>query len=258
MVSLPLGDLVEAYFQQRINRFIVRCQLAGADPDRSTDRTGGKSCKGQIVEAHLADPGRLRELLTPNRRIWLQSTSNPNRKTRWSAILSETENGSLVSLVSALPNTLVKTALVQKAMPELSSWSLVRSEYPLGRHRFDFLLQRGQKQMLLEIKSVTLVDNGVGLFPDAVTSRGRQHLDTLAALTQSGQYQGAVLFVAQRSDAQCVTAASHIDPRFAKAFTAARRAGVQFYGRSCQITKKQISLGNALPVLDPDMPFLSC
>lgn len=235
MVNLPMGKIVEACFLERLNRFMIRCRL-----------------EGEVVEAHLADPGRLRELLVAGRRVWLKPTDKPGRKTRWSAVLAETENGGLVSLVSALPNALIKKALAEKALPELDSWSLVRGEYPVGRHRFDFLLKKGQKLMLLEVKSVTLVDNGAGLFPDAVTARGRQHLDTLAELTLSGQYQGAVLFVAQRSDAEYVTAASHIDPQFTKAFISARRAGVEFYGRSCRVDKEQISLGKALPVLDPD------
>jgi len=235
MVSLSLKDLVEAVFMERLNRFVIRCRLGNGH-----------------VDAHLADPGRLRELLVPGRHVWLQPAANPGRKTGWSAVLVETENNGLVSLVSALPNALVKAALANKAIPELSSWSLIRAEYPVGRHRFDFLLQRGPERMLLEVKSVTLVENSVGLFPDAVTLRGRRHLDSLAELTQSGEYQGAVLFVAQRSDAAYITAASHIDPRFAAAFTAARRAGVQYYGLSCRVSVDRIALEKTLPVLDPD------
>lgn len=237
MISLPLGDLVEAAFLQRLNRFVIQCRL--------------EHKPNAVVEAHLADPGRLRELLVPGSRVWLSRSDNPRRKTAWSAVLVEAENQSVVSLVSTLPNKLIKTALKQQAISELASWTLVRSEYPVERHRFDFLLKRDQELLLLEVKSVTLVENGLGLFPDAVTLRGRNHLEMLTELTITGQYQAAVLFVLQRSDAEQITAAAHIDPKFAQAMIAARNAGVQLLGRRCSVTVDRITLGSSVPVVNP-------
>ncbi|MFB5067859.1 MAG: DNA/RNA nuclease SfsA [Candidatus Wallacebacter cryptica] len=235
MIRLPLGDLVEAYFVQRLNRFVIQCRL-----DKNSPET---------VEAHLADPGRLRELLVPDSRIWLRPSANPKRKTKWSAVLVEADNHSVVSLVSTLPNELIKTALKQKAIEELAAWTFVRSEYPVGRHRFDFLLEQDDQLLLLEVKSVTLVENGRGMFPDAVTLRGRKHLETLAELTASGKYQTAVLFVLQRSDADYITAASHIDPAFAQAMTEASETGVKLLGRRCTVTTGHITLGSSLPIV---------
>ena len=101
------------------------------------------------------------------------------------------------------------------------------------------------------MKSVTLVENGLGLFPDAVTLRGRNHLEMLTELTTTGQYQAAVLFVLQRSDAEQITAAAHIDPKFAQAMIAARNAGVQLLGRRCSVTVDRITLGSSVPVVNP-------
>jgi len=238
-ITLPLKDLVEAHFLQRFNRFIISCEIVNGEQ------------KGNIVEAHLADPGRLRELLLPGCRLWLAPTPNPQRKTKWSAVLVESTENTLVSLVSSLPNSLIKQALTNKAIPDLAAWDLVRSEYPVNEHRFDFLLQRGNDRMLLEVKSVTLVENHIGLFPDAVTVRGRKHLETLARLTQAGTYQSAVLFVVQRNDAIAVSAATHIDPLFAQAWISARQNGVMFLSHRCKITTKEIQLGDPLPIIDP-------
>ena len=237
-INLPFGDLVEGTFVKRLHRFVIICQL--------------KDGKNTLVEAHLADPGRLRELLIPHRTIWLRHNNDPNRKTRWSAILIESEAKTIVSLVSTLPNQLIKSALAKKKIPALAAWTLERSEFTVGKHRYDFLLNQADKLLLLEVKSVTLVDNGVALFPDAVTLRGRKHLESLADLSQSGAYETAVLFVVQRNDALKITAASHIDPRFAQAMRSAYEAGVKFLGIGCDLTTTQISLAKVLPVVVPN------
>jgi sugar fermentation stimulation protein A len=197
----------------------------------------------------MADPGRLSELLLPNRRVWLRPASNPARKTRWSAVLVESANGSeMVSLDSTLPNRLVRNALADRALAEFAEWELVRWEVTLGRSRFDFLLsdERG-RQMVVEVKSVTLVEDGVGLFPDAVTERGARHVRELAELTGREGWEAAVLFVLQRSDASEIRAARSIDPKFAEALMKAKEVGVRILGRRCRVYKDRVELGDPVP-----------
>lgn len=228
------GPLTEARFLRRPNRFLLQVRLEDT---------------GLVVDAHMADPGRLRELLTPERRLWLRPASKPERKTRWSAVLVESPDGSgVISLDSTLPNRLVAAALREKAISELSEWELERAEIMMGRSRFDFLLSRGgSEKMVLEVKSVTLVEKGVGLFPDAVTERGARHVRELAEIAGRPGWGATVLFVLQRPDAGEIRAARSIDPKFSEALSEAERAGVRILGRRCAVLRDRVELGSAVP-----------
>ena len=228
------GPLVEARFVARPNRFVVEAELASGEP----------------ATAHLADPGRLRELLLADRRLWLRpAAATGGRRTRWTVVLVERPGGrGLVSVDTMLPNRLIGTALTGSALTELDGWSLVRPEALVGRHRIDFLLGRADgREMLLEVKSVTLVEAGEALFPDAVTARGAGHLRLLTEEVRRGR-AAALMFVVQRGDARRVRAARQIDPAFAAALDEARSAGVELHARRCRVALDRITLGAPLPV----------
>ncbi len=234
--STPIpGPLSKAYFVGRPNRFLLQVRLADT---------------GHVVEAHMADPGRLKELLLPGKTLWLRPASNPGRKTRWGAVLVESRDGEgLVSLDSTLPNRLIKNALEKGALDEFHGWELNRAEFPMGRSRLDFLLSGADgAQMALEVKSVTLVEEGMGLFPDAVTERGARHVRELGELAAREDWEAAVLFVLQRPDASRIRAARSIDPRFAVALAEAKAAGVRVLGRRCKVFLDRVDLGGSVPV----------
>lgn len=230
---------VPATFLHRPNRFVVECELDD----------------GAVATAHLPDPGRLKELLVPGRRVWLLPAPPGGgrrvvlRKTRWTAALVENPAGDgLVSLDTTAPNRLVAEALRGSALEELSGWALDRSEVPLGGSRFDFLLTRDGRRMALEVKSVTLVAGATALFPDAVTARGSRHLRELATIARRRRWRAAVLFVVQRGDAERIRAAPEIDRAFADALAHARRVGVTVLGRRCRVSPRGIALTDAVPV----------
>lgn len=229
--------LKSAIFIERPNRFLIRCA-------RDNDQK-------QIIDAHVADPGRLKELLIPGRRVWLRPVNSPTRRTQWSVALCERPDGEgLVSIDATLPNRLIAKALQNESLEEFTSYSEIKPEFPVGGSRWDFLLTGVHKRgLLFEVKSVTLVDNHVGLFPDAVTTRGAKHVRTLSKLVREGRYDGAILFVIQRDDATAVQAARHIDPAFATAVDEARRSGVALLGRKCHVSLEGVSLGEGVPVL---------
>lgn len=225
------GPLLPGRFLSRPNRFLTILDLGGTE-----------------VEAHLPDPGRLKELLTPGAEVWARPSDHPARKTRYTLTLVKAPTGELVSLVTTLPNDLVDEALRLGRIGELADWTIEARERRWERSRFDFLLRRGaDERMLLEVKSVTLVEQGRALFPDAVTARGARHLRELAAARQAGQ-GAAVLFVVQRRDADTITAAHDIDPRFAAALAAARDAGVRLLGYRCRLTLQEARITDPLPV----------
>lgn len=252
-VSVSLrGPLATSTFVERPNRFVVRVRLtgewigpeAGAPPVLTPEH--GRT--GEVVRAHLADPGRLRELLLPGARVWLRPALDPGRATRWSAVLVEAPGGEgRVSVDTTLPNRLVARALEAGALPELEPWVLDRPEWSHGGSRFDFLLRDGERRMVVEVKSVSLVEEGVALFPDAVTARGARHVEELAELVERPGWHAAVLFVLQRPDAQRIEAARRIDPDFAGALARARAAGVRVLGRRCRVGTDRVTLGDPVP-----------
>ncbi len=226
---LPLpGPLTECSFVERPNRFVVRVRLPGHE---------------EVFSAHLADPGRLRELLVPGVRMWIRPAEGAHRKTRWSAVLVESPSGKgLVSVDTTLPNRLVGKALQQGALEEFDAYRYERAEFSHGRSRFDFLLRGDGTQLVLEVKSVTLVEEGVALFPDAITERGARHVRELAALAQEDGWEAAVLFILQRKDASRIEAAHAIDPGFADALAEAKTAGVRILGRRCVVGLDGVTL----------------
>ncbi len=236
LVHLQFQDtLVQAVFLTRLNRFVLECELP----------TGTKE------KVHLPDPGRLKDLLVSGSPIWLQESTDPKRKTKWSAVMTYDPSADIyVSLNTHYPNRLVHEALQLAMLEELNEWQLERAEFKVGRSRFDFLLTHKQndQKLLLEVKSVTMVEDGIGKFPDAVTARGARHVEELTHLQVDGSYQTAVMFIAQRTDLHGITSAPEIDPHFASVMEDAVSKGVRFFGRSCMVTPERISLTGSLPV----------
>ena len=244
-VELP-SPLHDARFVRRPNRFVVYARLE--DPDGAPSLPSGFSAGDEVV-CHLADPGRLNELLVADRRLLLRHAPEPHRKTKWSVVVVQTPaDDGWISVDTTLPNRLVEKALRARALEELAGWRLERTEFAHGRSRLDFLLSDGGGRMLaLEVKSVTLVEDGVALFPDAVTARGARHVEELGELAARSGWEAAVLFVCQRSDASRIEAAWRIDPDFAETLAAAKEAGVRVLGRRCRVDRRRVVLGERVP-----------
>lgn len=251
--SVPLpSPLYAAHFLHRPNRFVVHARLedpaAGPGGGEAPPPPEGYSA-GQEVVCHMADPGRLRELLIPDRPLLVRHAPAPHRKTSWSLVLVRSPVGDgWVSVDTTLPNRLVHSALKADALEELAGWSLDRREFTHGRSRLDFLLSSfGGRKMALEVKSVTLVEGEEALFPDAVTARGARHVAELADLASRPEWEAAVLFVLQRNDAVRIRAARSIDPDFADALEKARESGVRVLGRRCHVSRDRVTLGGSVP-----------
>ncbi len=172
----------QAQFVDRPGRFIVRCR---------TDRGG-------LVRAFLPNPGRMRELLLRDVRLYLteeprSSTRASTRRTRHTVIGVERDDR-MIFLHTHKTNTLARYLIDNGMIADLAGAEIVASEVVVGRSRFDFLVRLRGRELYLEVKSCTLYGNGVAMFPDAVTSRGRKHLIELAALSKPGA-RHVVLFV---------------------------------------------------------------
>ena len=199
---------IEAEFIERPNRFLTRVKL-----------------NGNIVNSHLPDPGRLKELLIPGARLLLKKENGINRKTQFStqAVYS---GKTLISLNTLIPNRFVSYLLKNHGLSFLKKWEFQKQEVSYGNSRFDFQLKKDDSVMVLEVKSVTLVEKGVAKFPDAVTERGRRHIRHLAELAAEG-LDVMVLFVVQRSDAEYFQPQWERDPKFSSALFEAWQNGLQ-------------------------------
>jgi sugar fermentation stimulation protein A len=221
--------LVPGRFLQRLNRFAALVEV-----------------KGKAEQVHVRNSGRLRELLTPGRPVLLEPAVKPGRRTRFTLAIARLPNCD-VSADAHLPNALVEKGLSQGVVPGFRGYRLVRREHVIGKNRVDFLLARGRRQCLLEVKSATLVEDGVALFPDAPTERGRRHLEHLIAARQRGLL-AAVLFLVQRCDATAFAPNEDADPEFGEALRRAFKAGVRVCAMSCRVTAKGVWLDRSLPV----------
>ena len=224
------GPLINAIFISRPNRFIVIIKI-----------------NNNLYKSHLADPGRLKELLIPNANLLVRKIENQsNRKTKFSTIMV-IHNGHYISLVSTLPNKFVKEALDKKELPIFKKYKIVSTEFTIGNHRIDFLLKNFENEdFLLEVKSVTFSDNGIAKFPDAITSRGLKHTKLLTEIVKKGKNAG-ILFVCQRSDVNFFRPMWERDSKFSQALLDGFNIGLKVWCISTELSENKMIFKQVIP-----------
>lgn len=198
---------------------------------------------------HVPSSGRLAELLFPGNEVLVQAARRPGGKTRGRIVFAR-DRDVWVSIDTQVPTRILGQLLQERRVPPLAAYARVRPEYPYGAGRIDFLLdgdERGLPPCLLEVKSVTLVQDGVALFPDAPTLRGARHLDELARARSEG-LRAAVLFLVQRPDARCFRPHDRQDPPFGEALRRAAAQGVEVYAYRCRVDPPRIEVLTDDPV----------
>ncbi len=158
------------------------------------------------------------------------------------------EEWGLISLNTHKANDMAEFLIQEKALPGLESWSLQRREIKVGHSRFDFLLKRGEEQLFLEVKSCTLYSRLATQFPDAITARGRRHLEELTQMAKAGQKTGA-LFLGQNPHTRYFLPDWHTDLDFAQSLLQAR-GSVEFYPVAIQLHRKTGELSGAAQALE--------
>ena len=223
--------LVPAFFVRRGNRFTAGVRL----------ETGG------VSTAYIPTTGRLTGVLTPGCRVWLEKAENPDRKTPYTLVLSELPGGGLCSTNAYLANVLFSEA-VEKGRLAAFPYSTIENEVPFGQSRLDFRLSKPGETCWVEVKSVTFVEDGVGMFPDAPTARGRKHLGELEKLVEKGDRASAV-FIAQREDALTFAPYEAIDPDFAAALRHAVENGVEVHAYRCAVSPARVEIAEEISAL---------
>ena len=200
---------------------------------------------GEIITVHCANPGSMLGLTEPGIRAWISDSRNPKRKLRYSLEMVEVD-GTMVGINTGHPNKLAVEAIKQNIIPELSGYDTLRTEVKYGENsRIDILLQSdGKPDTFVEVKNVHFVRTpGLHEFPDSVTARGAKHLDEMAREVAKGN-RAAMLYVIQRNDGNIMRLAADLDPNYVGAFNRARKAGVEAFAISCNVSPNGIDAIN--------------
>ncbi len=206
---------------------------------------------GRQVTAHCPNPGSMLGLADPDTRCWLEPNDDPKRKLKFGWRIVELGNGHRAGIDTSVPNRLVRSALRERRITELSAYRSLRPEVRYGkRSRVDFLLREPDlPDAYVEVKNVHLRrEDDWAEFPDSVTSRGARHLDELAEMVAQG-HRAVMLYIVQRTDCGRFRLADDLDPAYAAAFSQARAAGVEAICYDCAVSPERISLRHAIPVL---------
>ena len=220
------GQMVAGRFLKRPNRFIAHVEIDG---------------KAEIC--HVKNTGRCRELLPPGAEVWCEVAQNPTRKTKFDLITVK-KGHRLINMDSQAPNAAVKEWLLAGGLGPVEQ---LRPETVHGGSRFDFSFTKNGRPCLLEVKGVTLENDGICAFPDAPTERGARHLRELAQAVRDG-FDAYVLFVVQMSDVKFLHPNDATDPEFGTALRQAAAAGVTVMAVDCRVQIDGMTIGQAVEV----------
>ncbi|MBT7260272.1 MAG: DNA/RNA nuclease SfsA [Desulfobacula sp.] len=203
---------------------------------------------GEKVTAHCPNSGSMKGCAIPGSPVWLSTSLNPKRKYKYTWELIKTPE-TMIGINTLVPNKLVKQSIENDLIKELSGYDQVKAEVKTSSHtRLDLLLEKESKEKCyVEIKNCTLVEEGIAMFPDAVTTRGQKHLDELEHLVSQG-HRGVIFFLIQRMDAKLFKPADMIDKIYAQKLKKVVANGVEIVVKDTSIDTKLISIRNAVPV----------
>lgn len=226
--------IVEAVFLRRPNRFIAHVLYHG---------------KEEV--AHVKNTGRCAELLQPGAVVYLQESDNPDRKTKWD-LIGVKKGEKVINMDSQIPNYAVKEWLEGgNLFPNIT---LIRTEKTYKNSRFDLYVEYEDKKAFIEVKGVTLEQNGVVRFPDAPSERAVKHLKELEEAAKEG-YETYVFFVIQMKGVRYFTPNRITHPEFADALVHAASSGVHVLAYDCNVTENSIFINEEVPVVLENEPL---
>ena len=223
---MQYGNMVPGVFLARPNRFVAHIEIGG-----------------EIQICHVKNTGRCRELLPAGAEVWCQESSNPARKTKYD-LITVRKGARLINMDSQAPNAAAMEWLLSGGLGPIAD---LKAEARHGDSRFDFAFTRDGRPCFLEVKGVTLENDGVCAFPDAPTERGAKHLRGLTALAREG-FGAYVLFVIQMADVKYIHPNDATDPEFGRALREAAANGVEVLAVDCAVTIDSMRIGQFVEV----------
>lgn len=208
---------------------------------------------GTAVTASCPNTGSMLGLTTPGATVWLSESTSTTRKYAhtWELIEADLGHGlALVGIDTGLPNRIVSEAIEGGMVAPLTGYESLRREVKYGvNSRIDILLEDAQRgRCYVEIKNVHLSRrHGLAEFPDSKTERGVKHLQELSEMVRQG-HRAVMLYLVQRQDVQSFSLAADIDPKYAIAFEAARKAGVEALAYRCRLSPEEIVIDTGIPI----------
>ena len=222
---MKYNNIFKGKFLERPNRFIAICEIDG---------------KEEIC--HVKNTGRCRELLVKGATVYLEKSPNPNRKTQFDLVTVQ-KNGKLINMDSQIPNYVV----VESLSKIFDNIKYVKQEYKYGNSRFDIYVETENDKIFVEVKGVTLENDGVVRFPDAPTLRGIKHLKELQKAITEG-YRTCVVFLIQMDNVKYFEPNYDTHPEFAKALEEARSNGVEIYAFDSVVTPYEIQMNKKVKI----------
>ena len=211
-------NIVKGRFLERPNRFVAHVEIDGRE----------EVC-------HVKNTGRCRELLVRDCTVYLDKAKNPERKTKYDLVAVE-KGQRLINMDSYAPNI-----AAGEFLPKIFPNCIIKPEYTYGNSRFDFYIEDNSKKILLEVKGVTLEQDGVVMFPDAPTERGLKHVNELISCTKDG-YEAYLLFVVQMDKVKYFTPNYGTHPEFGEALKKASQEGVKLLAYDCAVAPDSMEI----------------
>ena len=215
-------------FLERPNRFIAYIEL-----------------DGRTETVHVKNTGRCAELLVTGAEVYVQESKNPKRKTAWD-LIGVRKGDRMINMDSQIPNRVLQEWMEEGHFTE--GIRLIRPEYTYRNSRIDLYVEAGDRKILVEVKGVTLEEDGVVRFPDAPSERAVKHVQELAEAVKEG-YEAYVFFVIQMQDVRCFTPNMDTHPAFGEALRKAAGAGVHVVAYDCEVDPGSITLDKEVPVI---------
>lgn len=224
-------NIKKGFFIDRPNRFIAHVRIDDA-----------------VETVHVKNTGRCAELLKEGAALYVQDSLNPGRKTRWDLIAAE-KGTRIVNMDSQVPNKVVKEWL--EAGNLFHDITFIQPEYTFGKSRIDLYVEAGEKKILIEVKGVTLEEEGRVRFPDAPSERAVKHVEELERAVKEG-YEAYIFFVVQMKGVRYFTPNMDTHPQFGHALQRAEAGGVKILAYDCEVTRDSIRIAEEVPVVLKD------
>lgn len=220
-------NIITGIFKERPNRFIAVVEIMGKD----------EIC-------HVKNTGRCKELLIPGTTVFLEKNNNPTRKTKYS-LIGVKKGNRLINMDSQAPNKVAFEWI--KAGGLFHNVTLIKPEKTFGNSRFDLYIEADDKKIFMEVKGVTLEDDGIVRFPDAPTERGIKHIRELSNCIQQG-FEAYLLFVVQMKDVKFFEPNNATQPEFGEALKEAAKNGVHLMAVDCLVDENQLEIRDFVPI----------
>jgi len=201
---------------------------------------------GRELTVHCPNPGSMKSLVRDGARVYVSDSENPGRKLRYTWELVRVGRH-WAGVNTMRTNAIVGEALRKRRIPELAAYGDIRAEAPMGeRRRVDFLLTQGGRRCFVEVKNVSLAEDGVARFPDSVTSRGRAHLLELRREVEEGN-RAVMLYLVNRGDCGTAGPADGIDPAYGETLREVIASGVETLAYRAKVGTREIRVDRRIP-----------